>query len=139
MKNVLLLTAILDPPAMVSTSRRVGAPCVVVGPLALLPFAVLSVLFLRYPDAMSWLWRGRRAGETPQVLLFSFDALVLLILAVASTFGARAISLLRHQIAEAKHLGQYRLRRQIGAGGMGEVYLAEHQLFGSGCAPCSGS
>jgi hypothetical protein len=40
--------------------------------------------------------------------------LILLILAVASTFGARAISLLRRRIAEAKDLGQYRLGRQIG-------------------------
>jgi len=54
--------------------------------------------------------------------------MILLILAVGSAFGARTIFMLRRQVAEARQLGQYHLRRKIG-GGMGEVYLAEHQLL----------
>ena len=36
---------------------------------------------------------------------------------------------LRREVAEARSLGQYRLIRRIGIGGMAEVYLAEHQLL----------
>jgi tRNA A-37 threonylcarbamoyl transferase component Bud32 len=133
-KNIVLLTAILIPSYGLYVPKNWRRAALVVGPLALLPFATLLVLFLRHPGAMGWLGRGWRVSETPRVLLFSFDATILLILAVASTFGARAISLLRRQIAEARQLGQYRLRRKIGAGGMGEVYLAEHQLLKRPCA-----
>jgi len=41
---------------------------------------------------------------------------------------------LRSQAFEARQLGQYHLRELIGSGGMGEVYLAEHQLMRRPCA-----
>jgi eukaryotic-like serine/threonine-protein kinase len=134
MKNVVLLTAILIPSYGLYVPKNWRRAAIVVGPLALLPFLTLMVLYLRHPEAMAWLARGVRGSACPRYLLFSFDAMVLLILAVASTLGASVITNLRRQIAEAKHLGQYRLRRQIGAGGMGEVYLAEHQLLKRPCA-----
>jgi serine/threonine-protein kinase len=134
MKNVVLLTSVLILTYGLYVPKSWRRTALVVGPLALLPFATLLVLHLRHPEATEWLMEGWRRSETPRYRLFIFDALILMILAVGSTFGARTISRLRRQVVEARQLGQYRLRRRIGAGGMGEVYLAEHQLLKRPCA-----
>jgi serine/threonine-protein kinase len=135
MKNFVLLTAILILTYGLYVPKSWRRAALAVGPLALLPFAILLVLYLRYPEAMAWLVQGSRKNpDTPRIILLIFDALILLMLAVGATFGARTISRLRRQVAEARQLGQYRLRRRIGAGGMGEVYLAEHQLLKRPCA-----
>ena len=75
-----------------------------------LPFATLLGLYALHPDAMNWLAEGMTHCESPRAFLFSFDAMTLIIVAIASAFGARAISRLRRQVAEARQLGQYRLR-----------------------------
>src|SRR5262249_41279547 len=135
MKNVVLLIAILILTYGLYVPKSWRRAALMVGPLALLPFATLLALFLQYPEAMMWLGEGwGRNPVTTRVLLLGFDALILLMLAVGSTFGARMISRLRREVAEARQLGQYRLRRRIGAGGMGEVYLAEHRLLKRPCA-----
>ena len=79
---------------------------------------------------MRW---GLARWTTPLAHL-SFDALFLLILAAGSAYQAQAFYRLRREVAEARRLGQYRLLRRIGAGGMGEVYLAEHRLLKRPCA-----
>jgi serine/threonine-protein kinase len=134
LKNIVLSTSVLILTYGLYVPKSWRRAAVVVGPLAVLPFATLLTLYLRHPVAMGWLERGWRKSETPRFWLYSLDVVLLVIVAVTAAFGAHTISRLRRQVAEARQLGQYRLVQRIGSGGMGEVYLAEHHLLKRPCA-----
>ncbi len=65
----------------------------------------------------------------------NFDVFAVMGMAVAiAIFGSYRISELQQEAFEAKKLGQYQLKKRLGAGGMGEVYLGEHVLLRRACA-----
>ncbi len=51
-----------------------------------------------------------------------------------AVFGAHRIEVLRQNIIAARKLGPYQITRQLTQGGMGEVYLARHELLRRPCA-----
>jgi serine/threonine-protein kinase len=91
-------------------------------------FAVLGLL----PHLLVLITCGAPAGFVANYL--ATKALLVSIAAVTVVLGAHRLEILETKAAAARHLGQYRLGRRLGAGGMGEVYLAEHVLLRRDCA-----
>lgn len=98
---------------------------------------VISALALAPIVLTSWLMYSDSACQMAVNAGFvhlSGQGLSLLITAVVAGVSARTLRVLRTEAFEARQLGQYRLKQHIGAGGMGDVYLAEHQMLRRPCA-----
>ena len=96
--------------------------------MALAPMTVPWILGAVHPELYQV---AIRAASIEKI---SEDGLFLVLGAFMAIFGTHTINTLRIEAYRARLLNQYRLGRKLGGGGMGEVYLAEHQLLKRPCA-----
>jgi hypothetical protein len=71
----------------------------------------------------------RVSGPLPPVLMGAAQTMWWVAVTVATTFISRTIYGLVSEVNRARRLGQYTLQEKIGAGGMGEVFRAQHALL----------
>jgi serine/threonine-protein kinase len=97
--------------------------------------ALIVSLLTISPLAITVLGCGNCVILGPHMPYALMDMTILLAIGAAiAVFGSYKIGELQQEAFEARKLGQYVLKRRLGSGGMGEVYLGEHMLLRRACA-----
>jgi tRNA A-37 threonylcarbamoyl transferase component Bud32 len=77
---------------------------------------------------------GSGLGPTATSSYFALKAFIIGVMSALGIYGSYRIEELGQQVEVARELGQYLLRRSLGEGGMGQVFLAEHRFLRRPCA-----
>jgi serine/threonine-protein kinase len=97
-----------------STERRTA----VASTLTFVPTTIAAAI-------LAWKW----PQELPRAAFFVGYLVVAIVAVLLSSAGSRIIYRLKREVSATEHLGEYRLGRKIGTGGMGAVYLAHHVML----------
>jgi serine/threonine-protein kinase len=125
--NVLWMLAMIFTYAIFIPNNWRRAAILIV-PMALAPVVVPWILGMAHPEFYEVAIRAADFEKTSENFLF------LLLGAFTAIFGTHTINTLRIEAYRARLLNQYRVGRKLGGGGMGDVFLAEHQLLKRPCA-----
>ncbi|MGE3317005.1 MAG: serine/threonine-protein kinase [Planctomycetaceae bacterium] len=108
----------------ISVPNTIRRATLVILLLGALPLISLAAMIPRHPVAAEIFSNG---GFTTMFIQLGLGAVV-------SIWGSYRFGTLRREAFHARQIGSYVLKRRLGGGGMGEVFLAEHRLLKRPCA-----